>query len=182
MLCVPAENSDDIYKKIKGMMKSIRIGDGVSLGLAFDQSKCFLGISDVEIGGAPMRSPRLPSFIEIRSPDGIELFDYRTTDILQESGGLDEFYSTEWYLPSCANPNIFQFQPFQTQFQGFTFTGCRDGILVTWASEVSHIRTLIEKPRAKDELVHMHEHCGDLSDTFETKPAGGASDSRDGQA
>jgi len=261
-------------------MKSIRIGDGVSLGLAFDQSKCFLGISDVEIGGAPMRSPRLPSFIEIRSPEGIELFDYRTTDILQESGGvdisfkamarssgimewmlhtirnrvvtsdwtervkhaedtelklllkpverrfgkhvargfsyqykykssgipiyrildrstwepggrssgselwfrngtspsiwkiggLDEFYSTEWYLPSCANPNILQFQPFQTQFQGFTFTGCRDGILVTWASEVSHIRTLIEKPRGKDELVHMHEHCGDLSDTFETNP------------
>ncbi|NJK97421.1 MAG: hypothetical protein HC905_23165 [Bacteroidales bacterium] len=33
-----------------------------------------------------------------------------------------DFYSTEWYLPNIANPNIFQFHPLQTQLQGFTFT------------------------------------------------------------
>ena len=32
------------------------------------------------------------------------------------------------------------------------------------------MRTLIEKPRAADVFVHMHEHCGDLSDTLESAP------------
>ena len=34
--------------------------------------------------------------------------------------GKDDFYSTEWYLGNIANPNIFQFQPFQTNMESFT--------------------------------------------------------------
>ncbi|MCY3022232.1 MAG: hypothetical protein NTW87_24740 [Planctomycetota bacterium] len=77
-------------------------------------------------------------------------------------------FSTEWYLPSIANPNIFQFLPLQTELQGFTFTAAEEGVLVTWPTEVAHVRTLIEKPRGANEIVHMHEHCGDLSHKFAT--------------
>jgi hypothetical protein len=75
----------------------------------------------------------------------------------------EEFYSTEWYLPDIANPNICQFLPFQTELQGFTFTASPKGVLVTWATEVAHVRSLFEKPRGADEIVHWHEHCGDLA-------------------
>lgn len=82
----------------------------------------------------------------------------------------DTWYSTEWYLPIVDNPNIFQFFPLQTQLQGFTFTVAREGTLVTWPTEVAHVRTLIEKQRGSDEIVHWHEHCGDLGYTFSTVP------------
>jgi hypothetical protein len=80
----------------------------------------------------------------------------------------EQFFSTEWYLPSIANPNIFQFFPLQTELQGFTFTASDAGVLVTWPTEVAHVRTLIEKPRGVDEIVHWHEHCGDLAHEFTT--------------
>ena len=83
---------------------------------------------------------------------------------------LKQFHSTEWYLPSCDNPNIFQFLPLQTELQGFTFTAGRSGHLVTWANQVAHVRSLFEKPRGADELVHWHEHCGDLGYDLETSP------------
>ena len=82
----------------------------------------------------------------------------------------EEHYSTEWYLEECANPNIFQFLPLQTQMQGFTMTACEAGILLTWATEVAHIRSLFEKPRGADEFVHLHEHCGDLAGELVTSP------------
>jgi hypothetical protein len=81
-----------------------------------------------------------------------------------------QFHSTEWFLPSCDNPNILQFAPLQTELQGFTFTGSAAGILVTWATRVAHVRSLFEKPRGDDELVHWHEHCGDLANEFTTAP------------
>jgi hypothetical protein len=81
-----------------------------------------------------------------------------------------QFHSTEWYLPGCTNPNIFQFLPLQTELQGFSFLAGSQGALVTWATGVAHIRSLFEKPRGKDELVHWHEHCGDLAHTFQTAP------------
>jgi hypothetical protein len=82
----------------------------------------------------------------------------------------EQFYSTEWYMPACANPNIFQFLPLQVELQGFTFTASKEGLLVTWVNEVAHVRSLFEKPRGKDLLVHLHEHCGDLSHEFSTAP------------
>jgi len=82
----------------------------------------------------------------------------------------EAFYSTEWYLPDIANPNIFQFLPFQTEFQGFTFTASPKGVLVTWATEVAHVRSLFEKPRGADEIVHWHEHCGDLGTELASAP------------
>ncbi|NDJ78415.1 MAG: hypothetical protein GYB65_19370, partial [Chloroflexi bacterium] len=36
--------------------------------------------------------------------------------------------------------------------------------------EVAHIRTLIEKPRGKQEIFHWHEHCADLGTDFQTAP------------
>lgn len=84
--------------------------------------------------------------------------------------GAEEFYSTEWFLPGCANPSVFQFLPFQTELQGFTFTASEAGVLVTWSPEVSHIRSLFEKPRGAEVVVHFHEHCGDLAKEFSTAP------------
>ena len=81
-----------------------------------------------------------------------------------------QHYSTEWYLPTCRNPNIFQFLPFQTQHQGFTFTSGPAGTLLTWATQVAHILSLFEKPRGTELLVHWHEHCGDLAHEFTTAP------------
>ena len=83
---------------------------------------------------------------------------------------IEQFHSTEWYLPSCENPNIFQFLPLQTELQGFSFSFSELGALVTWATQVSHVRSLFEKPRGRDEIVHLHEHCGDLSCEFATSP------------
>lgn len=82
----------------------------------------------------------------------------------------DQFHATEWFLPSCQNPNVFQFLPLQTELQGFTFTCGRNGTLVTWAPQVAHIRSYFEKPRGKDEIVHLHEHAGDLAREFATSP------------
>jgi hypothetical protein len=83
---------------------------------------------------------------------------------------VGEHYSTEWYLASCTNSNIFQFLPLQTQLQGFTMTAGDAGVLLTWSPKVHHLRTLVEKPRGSDVFVHMHEHCGDLSDVLASAP------------
>ena len=81
-----------------------------------------------------------------------------------------DFYSTEWYKQGIANPNIFQFHPLQTHLQGFTFTNSKEGTLITFPNRVSHIRSLFEKWRGADQIVHFHEHCNDLAKTFETSP------------
>ena len=81
-----------------------------------------------------------------------------------------QFYSSEWYLPGIENPNIFQFHPLQTTLQGFTFTASPDGVLLTWPNEVAHINSLFEKEAGKNEMVHYHEHCGDLVNDFTTSP------------
>jgi hypothetical protein len=81
-----------------------------------------------------------------------------------------QFYSTEWYIPDCANPSAFQFLPWQTELQGFTFTASDAGVLVTWASEVAHVRSLFEKPRGEALVTHWHEQCGDLGRRFSTAP------------
>lgn len=84
--------------------------------------------------------------------------------------GKDDFYSSEWYLPGIENPNIFQFHPLQTTLQGFTFTTSDQGTLLTWPNEVKHVNSLFEKERGKSELVHYHEHCGDLGNELRTSP------------
>ncbi len=81
-----------------------------------------------------------------------------------------EHFSSEWYLKNCLNSNIFQFLPLQTHLQGFTMAAADDGVLMTWCPKLSHIRTLIEKQRGTDELVHIHEHCNDLSYSFKAEP------------
>jgi len=82
--------------------------------------------------------------------------------------GIDQRYTTEWFVPGAHNPSIFQFSPLQTCHQGFTFTAAADGVLLTWANQIAHIRSLYEKHAGKDELVHWHEHCGDLASDFTT--------------
>ena len=81
-----------------------------------------------------------------------------------------QFYSTEWYIPNCANPSALQFIPLQTELQGFSFTASPAGVLVTWPSEVAHIRSLFEKPRGEEVMTHFHEHCGDLGHEFSAAP------------
>jgi hypothetical protein len=81
-----------------------------------------------------------------------------------------QFYSTEWYLPDCANPSAFQFMPLQTELQGFSFTASATGVLVTWSPQVAHIRSLFEKPRLEDVMTHFHEHCADLGLELSTAP------------
>lgn len=261
-------------------MNRITLGAHVTLGLPGDGGR-FTGIAEVLIDGLPMRSPRLPILPEIRTPEAVELCDwrelrrealpdggvrlvlapsrregglmewmlhrvhnrYRVADwdaqpvplddttleldlrpvgrvlrgstgrgfsyqyryrsaslpiykILDraswEPGGAavgtafwlrngtappicriasrEQHYSTEWYLPGCHNPSIFQFQPFQTQFCGFTMTTAGGGALVTWVDGVAHVRSLFEKRRGTDEILHLHEHCGDLGNELETRP------------
>jgi len=87
-----------------------------------------------------------------------------------EIESVQQHYSIEWYLPSCLNPNIFQFYPLQTELQGFTFTTSPRGALVTFPTEIGHVRSLFEKPRGCNEIVHWHEHCGDLAHEFVTSP------------
>ncbi len=82
----------------------------------------------------------------------------------------DQHYSSEWYLPAIANPNIFQFLPMQTELQGFTFTAGPAGTVLTIPTRLAHIRTLIEKRRESDVIAHWHEHCQDLSHDLETSP------------
>jgi len=97
-----------------------------------------------------MRNCFVPSIVPLQSPE--------------------QFHATEWYLPDCANPNVFQFLPLQTELQGFTFTPGPRGTLITWATRVAHVRTLLQKPGGVDEIEHWHEHCGDLSPEFTTSP------------
>ena len=83
---------------------------------------------------------------------------------------IQQFYSSEWYLPGIENPNIFQFHPLQTTLQGFSFTASPEGVLLTWPNEVAHINSLYEKQAGKNEMAHYHEHCGDLVNEFVTSP------------
>ena len=83
---------------------------------------------------------------------------------------LEQSYSTEWYLASASNPNVFQFLPWQTTLEGFTMTAHAEGTLITWATEVSHVRSFFEMPAGSGEMRHWHEHCGDLSQDFSTAP------------
>ena len=82
----------------------------------------------------------------------------------------EDAHSTEWYLPEARNPNIFQFMPFHTAYQGFTMTAGDEGVLVTSATQPAHIRTLVEKRHGDDVIVHWHEHCGDLAREMTTSP------------
>ena len=84
--------------------------------------------------------------------------------------GIDQHHSTEWFLPSCENPNIFQFAPLQTELQGFSFTASDKGVLATWTGKVAHVRPLFEKKRGSDVIEHWHEHCGDLAREFRSAP------------
>ncbi|MGI6494647.1 MAG: hypothetical protein ACOX5G_00880 [Kiritimatiellia bacterium] len=79
-------------------------------------------------------------------------------------------YASEWYLPDCANPNVFQFVPMQTEGQGLTFTPGKHGALVTWPTRPAHVRSYFEKPAGGNEVIHLLEHCGDLGNRFKTAP------------
>ncbi|MGI4787326.1 MAG: hypothetical protein ACRYFS_00605 [Janthinobacterium lividum] len=261
------------------MMTEITLNNGLTLTLC-RQGETFAGIGAVHTGGVPLRSGHQPAFVEIWTPDGVALTDFRvvhqeagpdgiaiTLEAQAQAGRLSEWmlhetrqrlntedfvpktqpapgttlqlvikpvvreiggqeaagfvyqyryhspeypiykildkatwevggaaventfwlrnsfapsiypitessqsYSTEWYLPTASNPNIFQFLPWQTTLEGFTMTTHTAGTLITWATEVSHIRSLFEKPAGAGEIRHWHEHCGDLSSDFSTAP------------
>lgn len=89
---------------------------------------------------------------------------------VHEFESVDEHYTTERYMEASENPWLFQFLPLQTELQGFTFTTSREGALITWPTRVAHVRSLFQKPRGKDEIVHFHEHCDDLASELTTAP------------
>lgn len=89
---------------------------------------------------------------------------------IKKINSKSDSYSSEWYHPPCANPNILQFLPLQTDGQGFSLTFNKNGALMTWAKKVSHVRSLFEKREGKNEITHFHEHCDDLGKQFKTAP------------
>ncbi len=101
---------------------------------------------------------------------GAEVWMRAMVPALAQIQSIEQAYSTEWYLPSAGNPDIYQFFPLQTHLQGFTFTVTDAGVLITWATRPAHVRTLLQKPAGVNEIEHWHEHCGDLAHDFETAP------------
>jgi len=89
---------------------------------------------------------------------------------IKEFTSIDDSYSVEWFQPTASNSSIFQFLTWQTTLEGFTLTFHELGALVTWSPNVSHIRSLFEKPAGSDAIFHWHEHCGDLENEFSTAP------------
>ncbi len=260
-------------------MQTVALDGGVQIGLC-EARGGFLGLGRVQVGGVDLRNPRRPMLADIRTPDAVQLCNYRLEGITRtgettvlaltmsrrdgdlmdwmlhevrnrrrladwtaqpspaegtrlelwlrpvertfgdrtwrgfsyqyryascdlpiyrlldrgtwEPGGravgcefwlrntfappiapfraAEDAYCTEWYLPGQRNPSVFQFLPFQTQLPGFTFTASDAGLLVTWATECRHIRSLFEKPRCEDAVVHWHEHCDDLNHSLTTSP------------
>lgn len=262
-----------------GGTRTLAIGDS-QIGLSFDDA-LFQGMGSVQVAGCQLRSAKRPLFVDIRTPDGVRLTNYRVVStspdgagqsvllsarsvrepgapmewMLHESrprvdvsdwaarsseadaamlelrlqpaerrfgshlatgfsyqyrlrsqslavykivdrgtwepGGqatgqevwmrgivpgiarierVEDHYSTEWFLPSSGNPNVYQFFPLQTHLQGFTFTAGSSGVLITFPSRPAHVRTLIQKPAGVNEIEHWHEHCGDLAMDFQTAP------------
>ncbi len=278
---VPAVKPESAYdrgSRLRMEDESIELIPGVRIELLSEGSR-FLGLGKVEIDGETVRSSRRPMFVDIRTPDGIEFFDFElrhrtrtpqgvvlefsmkarasglqdwmlhtirnlraTRDwaepewtpnavlklhlrgiettfdgrtfrgfeysyefeskdhpiyrLLDQSSWAigdslpgstfwlrncfapsihnfkkgDDFYSTEWYLGSISNPNIFQFQPFQTNMESFTMMTAEQGQLLTLAPQLFHLRSFFEKPRKTEELLHRHEHCGDLTTHFKSTP------------
>lgn len=81
-----------------------------------------------------------------------------------------QHHASEWHLPDCRNPDIFQFLPLQTELPGFTFTAADAGALVTWATAPAHVRSWFGKPRDSELIVHAHQHCGDLGRELVSAP------------
>jgi hypothetical protein len=263
-----------------GQASSLQLGEHAAIDLVLDHGR-FLGLGSVRVGDLALRCPRRPVSFEIRTPDAVELCDYRLDDCQGDpqrgydltlaaharDAGLMEWmvhevrpryrtddwsrapqpardttltlelrpvtrrfeewtftglsyryryrsaslpiyrildratwepagravgnqfwmrscfsppiarftdiaqaFSTEWVMPSIAQPYIVQFLPLQTELQGFTFTAGAHGVLVTWPTQVAHVRSLFEKPAGEDLIVHWHEHCGDLAHEFVTSP------------
>ena len=73
-------------------------------------------------------------------------------------------------FPIAQTPARFSLFPSRPSFRGSHLQASPAGVLVTWASEVAHIRSLFEKPRGEEVMTHFHEHCGDLGNEFSTAP------------
>jgi hypothetical protein len=101
---------------------------------------------------------------------GHEVWMRGTVPAIARLADQAQAYSTEWYLPSAGNPNVYQFFPLQTHLQGFTFTVGDHGVLITWATQPTHLRALLQKPAGVDVIEHWYEHCADLGLQFNTVP------------
>ena len=56
--------------------------------------------------------------------------------------GEESHWATEWHLPDCGNSNTFQFIPFQTELDGFTFLSGSNGTLLPWEVSLHDIARL----------------------------------------
>ncbi|MBC8617178.1 hypothetical protein H8788_05465 [Parabacteroides faecis] len=81
------------------MIETIMIGDE------------FLGLGSISIGGIELRSPRRPMFVEITTPDGIRLLNYRLVDQKITDDSIELIFSAdqindglmEWMLHTVRN-------------------------------------------------------------------------------
>ena len=90
------------------MPKTLRFPNGISIELA-TQGKAFLGLGRVCHRGVALRSGRLPMFVDIRNPDGVELSDYRLKRVRRAGRGFVLSFDMkalargpmEWQLHEC---------------------------------------------------------------------------------
>jgi len=79
----------------------------------------------------------------------------------------DDSYSTAWHTRGEELTQLQQFLPFFTVLQGFTFQFDKQTLLVTTFDDVFHCQSLFQKESGRNNLVHWHQLCGDLSGCLE---------------
>ena len=60
-------------------MNAIALNDSVDLEISTDSDK-FLGLGGIRIGGVAVRNSLSPMFVDIRTPDGVQMTDFRLLD------------------------------------------------------------------------------------------------------
>jgi len=80
----------------------------------------------------------------------------------------DVYYYSGWNMPGIANPYIFQHLPLYSQLQGFTFQYDCDNVLVTVHEKPSHVRSLFQKDKNDNKLLHFNQFCFNLADEART--------------
>ena len=76
-------------------------------------------------------------------------------------------FSTAVWTDGGGGARVFQFLPFFTALQAFTFQFNRQLLLVTVFEKPFHCRSLFEKPPKENYFIHWHQLCTDLAGSLE---------------
>ena len=93
---------------MRDLKNSIELADGISIQLLRDGGE-FLGLGEIRYGDTLLRSGRLPMFVEIRNPYGVQLQNYQLERIKQTADSAVLSFSMksiqngpmEWQLHEC---------------------------------------------------------------------------------